>query len=152
MHRLSLLDEALAILFGTASAALCATMLWSLDAAAQGTVLADPPSPIDLAWGVAAVLVVNVVVLFARAAFPAYLAPDVATPQSRNRTRLVGLAVGLLTGLIGLAPATPVVLPWGAEIVGRIVSGVIVAGFAMFGRDVVVRGIVRPLAGEKDDA
>lgn len=102
------------------------------------------PSPIDLAWGAFAVLVVNAVVLFARSLFPAQLAPEPSTLTSKRITRCLGLLVGIVTGLVGIAPITPVEpgMP-GAVWVGRIASGVIVAAIAMFGRDLVVRGVWR---------
>lgn len=108
---------------------------------------ATPPAdvgPMDLAWGAVAILLVNVVVLFARSFFPASLAPEPSTPRSRGLTRLVGLVAGLLTGLFGLAEVVPVdPAVFGALWVGRLGSGLLVAGIAMFGRDAVVRGFRR---------
>ena len=102
----------------------------------------------DAAWGLVAVLVVNVVTLFARSLAPETLRPVPSTPRSRRLSQLVALSAGLVTGLIGLVPVTPVDLPWADDMVGRVVSGLIVAGVAVFGRDRVVRGMRRAKGGE----
>lgn len=91
-----------------------------------------------LASGALASALITGVLLWLRAGFKAQLAPDPATETSRLRNLAIAFAFGLLFGLLGIAPAIPLV---GVHLlVQKILGGFFAATVAVFGRDFIVRG------------
>lgn len=94
-----------------------------------------PPAPVDLAGAgmalaVAAAIVYGAV-LMARTAFRSLLAPSPATPASKTLNLALAVAVGLLTGVLGVAPD----ITGGTGLTGHLASGFLAACLAVFGRD-----------------
>lgn len=88
--------------------------------------------------GLVASAIILAFLVWARAAFPAKLAPSVPTDHSRWLNMTIAGVLGLLLGLATVAPAIPIP---GARLVGivlivaRMLGGFMAATAAVFGRD-----------------
>lgn len=102
----------------------------------------EPVAPL-LAQGAAASALIVAALLWMRRLFPARLAPEPSTETSRLWNLGLVLALGLLLGAAGVAPAVPLgghFLEGGALWLARLLGGFVAATAAVFGRDFVVRG------------
>jgi hypothetical protein len=102
----------------------------------------DPFVALLAQGSIAAGLIVGAM-LWLRKAFPARFAPEPATEHARFLNMGTALLIGLLFGLVSVAP--PIPIPGHASIgfflvVGQVLGGFLVATAAVFGRDFLVRG------------
>lgn len=113
----------------------------------------DPLANLIASGTIASILIIAAL-LWARKAFPSRLAPEPSTETSRLWNLGLAMGLGLVLGLIGVAPGLPIggstLGPDATAMIGRVLGGFIAATVAVFGRDFFTRS--RGMLDEKREA